>query len=232
MSDAIRSPIDNRPQAESPKRTWLGDIAQVDPKLAYTLLQSGRVGQSGGLTPGGYVDTGGWEIINLKASFPEDAPPGTVALAQLSGIVEADLWVRRVTYTVRRPEAFAGNIFKSQADYYNSLNPNIDFTLIIKSYNRYVVSPEPTPLENISTVFEAVAPAGLVLRTASSMSATFTNMRSFDGEGADINAVISFHATRLPTGIYGAADAEMAAALLREMGYLPSCATGVDGQND
>jgi hypothetical protein len=211
-----------------PKATWLGDIAAHDPRLAYTLLKSGQVSGAGsrlgdGMTPGGYVDTGGWEIINLKATWNAPDPNQNIE-AKLDGIAETDLWVRRVTYTVRRPDAFLNNIMKAQSDYYNSLNPNIDITqLTIKSYNRYVISPTNTPLENISTVFEAVAPAGLVLRTVATILATFTNLRAFTEipPGSNLNAVISFHATRLPTGFYGSVDPAVALALLTEMGYFP-----------
>jgi hypothetical protein len=220
-----------------PKATWLGDIAAHDPRLAYTLLKSGQVSGAGsrlgdGMTPGGYVDTGGWEIINLKATWNAPDPNQNIE-AKLDGIAETDLWVRRVTYTVRRPDAFLNNIMKAQSDYYNSLNPNIDITqLTIKSYNRYVISPTNTPLENISTVFEAVAPAGLVLRTVATILATFTNLRAFTEipPGSNLNAVISFHATRLPTGFYGSVDPAVALALLTEMGYLPGGAPSVEGE--
>jgi hypothetical protein len=211
-----------------PKATWLGDIAAHDPRLAYTLLKSGQVsgGSSylgGGMTPGGYVDTGGWEILNLRA-FWSDPAPLQVVQGKLLGIVETDLWVRRVTYTVRRPDAFLNNILKAQSDYYNSLNPNIDINeLLINSYNRYVISPSDTPLENISTVFEAVAPAGLVLRSTTNVVSSFTNRRAFTEipAGSYLDAVISFHATRLPSGFYGSVDPAAAIALLAEMGYLP-----------
>lgn len=217
-----KNPIDTSPvKASTPKAIWLGDIAQHDPKLAYTLLRSGQ------LTAGGYVDTGGWEIINLKGTFTSPAADQTVK-GQLFGTVEADLWVRRVTYTVRRPFAFAGNIFKAQSDYFNKLNPNIDFTLLINSYNRYVISPEQTPLENIETVFEAVAPAGLVLRCSANIVATFTNTRPLIPTSGTpsvgeipTEAIISLHATRLPTNVYGSCNQDMAIAMLQEMGYLP-----------
>lgn len=216
----IKNPNDPTASQTRPQKTWLGDIAQVDPRLAYVLVKSGQ------LAPGGYVDTGGWEIINLKGVF-ESSEANQSVKGQLFGIVEADLWVRRVTYTVRRPLAFAGNIFKAQSDYFNKLNPNIDFTLLINSYNRYVISPQETPLENIETVFEAVAPAGLILRSAANIVATFSNTRALttgkDGE-VPTEAIISLHATRLPTGMYGSCDHDMSVALLREMGYLPDAA--------
>lgn len=197
---------------------FLGQIAAYDPRLAYTLLQV-----PGLIRAGGFIDTGGWEIINLVGRF-ESGAANTQVQAKLQGIVEADLWVRRVTYTVRRPRAFAGNIFKAQSDYFNKLNPNIDFTLIVNSYCRYFISPEPTPLENIETVFECVCPAGLVLRCAASMVATFTIRRDLAPDEIPTEAIISLHCTRLPRDIYGACGSESILAALADVysGY-PGC---------
>jgi hypothetical protein len=197
-------------------RPWLGDIALHDPQLAWTLLQSGRCA-------GGYVDTGGWEIFNLVGTFVDGTANETVQ-GVIQGLVEADLWVRLVTHTVRRPNAFAGNILKAQSDYYNSLNPNINFTLTINSYCRYLISPQQTPLENIGIGFECACPAGLVLRCSASIQSTFTLLRTVDADNQEIpmDAVITLHATRLPLGLYGQCGREQALALLTELGYFES----------
>lgn len=171
---------------DRPTRMTLGEIAFADPKLAYTLMNAGKI------SLGGYVDTGGWEIVNVGATFGtknfdylvppfETIPPGTIIKGQLFGTVEADIWVRKVTYTVRRPLAYGGNIFKSQSDYYNSQNPNIDFQLTINSYSRYVISSDFMPLENISMAFDAAAPAGLVLRFSSNVQTQLINRRPLYG---------------------------------------------------
>lgn len=171
---------------DRPTRMTLGEIAFADPKLAYTLMNAGKI------SLGGYVDTGGWEIVNVGATFgvknfdytsPPEAtiPPGTIIKGQLFGTVEADIWVRKVTYTVRRPLAYGGNIFKSQSDYYNAQNPNIDFQLTINSYSRYVISSDFMPLENISMAFDAAAPAGVVLRFSSNIQTQLINRRPLYG---------------------------------------------------
>lgn len=204
--------IQNKPGSLSVKRpTWLGEIACHDPRLAYTLLKAQDV------NAGGYVDTGGWEIINLKGEFTSLAAEQEVS-GQMNGIVEADLWVRRVTYTVRRPNAFAGNIFKAQSDYYNRLNPNIDFTLLVNSYCRYLIAPEQTPLENIETVFECVCPAGMILRCSANIKATFVNLRALSETENPTQAIISLHCTRLPRDVYGSCQGEMAIEYLRQKG--------------
>jgi len=203
---------------------WLGDVACYDAKLAYTALQ-------GGLAEGGYVtDTSGWEVLTLKATWggpanTADIPSNTGVKGQLEppGIVEADLWVRKVTYTVRRPVAFPlGGALRAQSDFFNMLNPNIDATLQINSFCRYFISPAPTPLELIPEAFSYVSPAGLVLRCSASIEANFANTRTFlalAGE-TEVNASITFHCLRLPAGVYGGCDEQQARAALRELGYL------------
>lgn len=192
---------------------WLGEIAPIDPRLAYTLLRvPGLVGPNGCLN-----EAGGWEIINLVGRF-ESGAAGTTVEAKLQNFLNTDLWIRRVTYTVRRPNAFSGNILKAQSDYFNKLNPNIDFTLLIDSYCRILVSPGPTPLENIETVFECICPAGIVLRCSAGLLATFTLNRNLAPDEIPTEAIISLHGTVLPNGIYGACDNAFAIAALREWG--------------
>jgi len=195
------------------KPQWLGDVAACDARLAYTLLQSG-------MAPGGYVDTGGWELINLVGRWESGTANQTVQGEQL-GIIEADLWIRRVKYTVRRPLAFPGSIFKSQADYFNMLNPNIDFTFIVNSFCRYVISPKPTPLENIREVFEASAPAGMVLRCSADVLVEYTNNRALAADEIPTEAIITLSGTRLPPGIYGGCTEVQAREVLKELGLLP-----------
>lgn len=191
----------------------LGEVAARDPRLAYTLLQ-------GGCSAGGYVDTGGWEILNLIGEFTAGTANDTVN-GRINGIVEADLWVRDVTYTVRRPEAFAGSIFKGQSDYYNSLSPNIDFTLLVKSWCKYVISPQNTPLENIRQRFFTNEPAGMVLRMSSQIQATYTCNRALADDEIPTQAIISLHCLRLPMDVYGSCSREQAVAVLQSLEVLP-----------
>jgi hypothetical protein len=189
---------------------WLGDVAACDAKLAWTLREMGRA-------PGGYIDTGGWELIPISASWTA----GTVNTTQdgsTQGIVEAELWVREVTYTVRRPEAFSGNVLKSLSDVMNSLQPNIDFTLNIKSYCNYLIATQPVPLETIRSVFSTCCPAGLVLRCGSQIEATFTNRRAFSDAELPVDVAVVLHAIRLPRDMYGLCTDQQAQALLQELG--------------
>lgn len=204
--------IDEFPQAGKP--LWLGTIGMLDPNLAVTLLQCGKV------APDGYVDAGGWEMINLVGRWTSTAADQNVK-GQINGMVTSDMWIRKVMYTVRRPNAFAGNVFKAQSDYYNAKNPNIDFQLTINSYCRYLISPEFSPLENIEMAFECVCPVGLVLRCSANINAYFINLREFATDENPTEAIITMHGTRLPMEYYGQCNAEQSRALLRELKYLP-----------
>jgi hypothetical protein len=129
------------------------------------------------------------------------------------------MWVRSVTYTVKRPNAFAGNIFKAQSDYFNSLNPNIDFQLTIKSYCQYVIAPDFTPLENIEQVFECVCPAGFVLGCSTNILAEFVNTRDFANDEIPTIVAVTLHAMRLPT-LWGQCGFDDAVAALKEFGLI------------
>jgi hypothetical protein len=196
-----------------PSAIGLGEVARCDPQLAHALIRPDLLGW-------GEPSCGwGWEIINLTGRFVDTTADQPNVIGQLNGIVEADLWVRKVTYTVRRPNAFPGNIFKAQSDYFNSQNPNIDFTLTVKSYCRYVISDTFTPLENIEQTFECVCPVGFVLGCSSQMTAQFINRRALAVDENPTEAIISFHAIRLPTR-YDSCSIEKAVQALQEQGIL------------
>lgn len=192
---------------------FLGMVAAVDPQLANAIIRPDLIGW-------GEPSCGwGWEILNVSARFTDGAANQNVPFQLAEGIVETDLWVRRVTYTVQRPRAFEGNIFKAQSDYFNRLNPNINFTLTVKSYCRYVISPTETPLENIEQQFECVCPIGFVLGCSSQFSGFMTNLRAFAGDEVPTIATITFHTVRLPTR-YDSCGVNEAIARLQKFGVL------------
>src|SRR5262245_58586206 len=182
---------------------YLGEIAMQDWRLAGALLAAAKAGAGYRLQNGMLLDTigaRGWQIINVKATFSSTAADKTVE-GQTLGIVETELWVRRVTYTVRRPRYAQGSIWKAQSDYFNKLNPNIDVNpFIIHSFCNYIIADSATPLENIEAVFECVCPAGLVLGCSANIEAFFTILRELQSDEVPTDVVISLHGTRLPGG--------------------------------
>lgn len=204
----------------------LSEIASFDPKLAFTLANAGQI------PTGTYLDAGGWQIVNISATFgaadaAANIPAETTVKGQLTGTMQNDLWIRKVTYTVRRPNAYAGNIFKAQSDYFNAQNPNIDFQLEVDSYKRYVISSAYTPVEDVRIAFDESAPAGLVLGPQSSVQSLFINRRVFFGSQLPGNfgvgenptqVIITMHGTRLPSDVYSSVSIEEATEYLRARG--------------
>lgn len=194
---------------------WIQDTAYFDPRLAWLLMSCGR---------GNCIAPSGWEILNLPGRW-DDGAANTSVPAHLSDRLDTDVWVRWVTYTVRRPNYLPGNVFKAQSDYFNMKNPNIAFEMQIKSYCNYFIAQDPTPLENIPMSFDCVCPAGLVLKCNSQIRVTYTNLREFTGEEIPTEAVISLHGVTLPPNLYTSCDVPTAIANLQNRGILPESYT-------
>ncbi len=197
----------------------LGEIARYDKNLAYVLHQMGTVGEPDQMMAPGVALTGGWEMLDVAATWTTQAANQSV-VGQVSGIVETDLWVKEVVYTVQRPNAFAGNILKSLSDEMNKLNPNINLQLVINSYCRYLISVDYTPLENVITKFSCVCPQGIVLSCGATIQANFTNLRALAADEIPTIATITMHAIRLPRGLYSACGYAQVVQYLRSAGLL------------
>lgn len=194
---------------------WIRDTAYFDPRLAWLLLSCGR---------GNCIAPSGWEILNLLGRW-DDGAANTPVQAHLSDRLDTDVWVRRVTYTVRRPNFAVGSLWKAQSDYYNMKNPNIAFEMQIKSFCNYFIAQDPTPLENIPIDFECVCPAGLVLKCNSQIRVTYTNLVTFTDDEVPTEAIISLHGVTLPPNLYSSCDVPTAIANLQDRGILPDSYT-------
>jgi hypothetical protein len=196
-------------------RAWLGQLAMYDKKLAY--LMGCNYFQSGNPLSGM-----SWEIRNISGTFTA-LTANQIVNASIPVGVETDLWIQKITYTVQRPNAFAGSIFKAQSDEFNKLNPDIDFELIIRSIIPYVISTDFTPLENIPNVFECVCPAGLILTCAANVQARFQNIRTLAADENPTIVTISLHGRRLPLGAYSSCSNQMANNFLVQNGICENC---------
>lgn len=191
-----------------PGNLTLGQVALADPRLAAALvpLHQGGAGDGDLAGHGGPLDLLNsqmdgcpafvWRPVNICGTFTSTEPK--TIQAQIAGVLTKDLWIRKVTYTVRRPLAFAGSIFKAQSDHFNKLNPNVDWTLTVRSFFDYVISPDPTPLENIEMVFECVCPIGFVIGCATTIDAWFTLRRALASDEVPYEVCITLHAVTLP----------------------------------
>jgi hypothetical protein len=197
----------------------IGEIAQYDPRLAATLLYGGAFAPKGVILGGVASAVGGWEILNLRATFTSGTANQTLPVT-LPDVAEVDMWVRDIRATVRRPNYFSGNPLRDIANTAYAKNPDIDFTLEIKTWCNFAISLDPTPLGNIEETFECVCPVGLVLTCGSSIIGSFTNTRALvDPDEIPTEAIISLHVTRLPrNNCYAQMDIATALAVLKNKG--------------
>lgn len=178
-------------------------VSQHDPRLGYCMIAGGM----------------GWEAINIVGLF--ESTDANQAVSGQVGCIPSDLWVQEVRTTVRRPNAFPGSVLKAQADYYNSLNSNIDVTLEIDSFVNYVISSDPTPLENLAIQFDCKCPPFFILGCTAEISATFTNRRALASDEVPTEAVITLHGISLPKAYRRTSPAE-AVRELQGLGILPA----------
>jgi hypothetical protein len=197
----------------------LGRIACQDPRLAYALatpiVRPDLIG-------GNLAQCGQWglEIIPVTVTW-EAGTADQFLRGRQNGIVETDLWIRYIYTTVERPNAFAGSLFKSQSDYFNAQQPNVDVTLDIKSYCRYQIAISPFPLQLLSGAFECACPIGLVLGCAAQIEATFQNRRALAADEVPMRATVALWGIRLPTR-YDSCNVDFAVKALIEAGILPA----------
>lgn len=182
----------------------LEQIALFDPRLVVA-LHGGLV--DGKLRDQATVSPTVWEIVNVRG--PLESKRCEVRMNASPG---RDLWVRRVLYVVRRVNSMFGRV--SDGSIFDQ-NDEIDFTLAINSYAGYKMAPTPTPLRNVSEIFECICPAGFVLRRDAEIEATFSRQ----DDGPFVEPVISMHGMLLPVP-YDSCTVEQAIVALRAAGIL------------
>lgn len=207
--------MQKKPVTSKGRILHLGEVIQQDVRLAAALVQLGHIDERSGSV---WVN-GGWEVLNVVGTWTDVAANQAIE-GDSGGALCDDLWIRGIKYTVQRPNAFAGSILKAQSDYYNSLGPNINLQLIINtSPCNYLISPDFTPLENLTERFECDCPAGMVLSCRASIQANFTNIRPLAADENPTIATVTLSALRLPPGLYASCDHTQAVQMLKAKGY-------------
>lgn len=205
-----------RAEVGPPRRYTLGEVAAHDVNLAAALVETGRVGCDSSKANFGQVDMRGWTFINLIARWESGTADAQIEARLVEDICQ-DLWVCSTRYTVRRPNFAAGSLWKAQSDFFNMMNPGIDFTLVTKA-NCYdlAITPDPTPLENIREVFGESCPFGMVLTCGASFDSWFTYTRSLTEAGVlPMEAIVTFSGIRLKNGVYRGCSRDRAAEIVQ-----------------
>lgn len=221
--------------SSEPRKSFsIADIAQADPQLCVAML--GGCGPEGLLyaenadSGWGKLSSGWrWQIVRIRGCFDSGAACQTIP-AQFQNMCDSDLLIYQATYIIERPNWAPGSLWQGQGNWFNSLNPHIDFTLLVR--NRCYIAAEPTPIALLPVVFTCQCPVGFVLGCGICVEATFTNKRPLlcnDPLSTDpccpgevpTEVIIALHTIQLPCR-YEACSMDRARHALSKAGLLPS----------
>lgn len=165
-----------------PKSYSLQDLALVDPIAAYGILRGNpRVPIS----------------MNARATFTSAAVPQQPIESGLDTTITTRTWIDQITYTVRQPNVFAGNIFKPQYDVALKQATGVEVQLMVLAGPRYVESVAYTPLENLAQSFTQRWAAGWPLKKLQTVQASFNLVQAppfTNPNAAPYNVILTLNA--------------------------------------
>lgn len=173
-------------------KTFLGEIAATDPRAACVLARGNTVIQE----------------YRMTIEFSASLVAGQVNSVYLNEPMGDDFFVTDVRSTVNRPLAFAGSIFKGQADVFNSQNSNIDVKLTVQGGlpgAGYVIQDAFTPLELVAP--PATSPTSpilcnFMLGTTQTIKGEFVWNRAMADDENPTRVTIVFKGWRLGCTMY------------------------------
>lgn len=125
--------------------TWLADLAFWNPRAALGIIMGiPRIPIA----------------MNARTRFDCAAPDAAPNVGALDTIITQETWIEQVKFTITQPKSFQGNVLKPQHDYYFQFTSGVDVQAEINSGPRYVLSIEPTPIQNFANVLGCCWPAG------------------------------------------------------------------------
>jgi len=191
-------------------RGMVGEIAQVNPRLAYWLLAADAQ------TP---------QVYSIRYVFASGAAD-TPGQAYLDQSISDDFWVHELIYQVRRPNAFAGSMWKAEIDVAYALNPYVDVTLNIQGgYARceWMLNGVRTPIENIARPASSgqassklAWPFGWVMTFTQTVRGDFLLARALGPDEGTLEVILSFHGLRLGCQNWGGVTIEQARRWLHD----------------
>lgn len=126
------------------------------------------------------------EIIEVVGRFEESTSEQVVVARPCDGGTSG-LWVRRMTWTLRRQES-------GDALPWAPHRQPIDVRVSVGGEQKYIISPEWTPIENLLESFELVAPWGLTIGPNATLEFSFRNRSEL--VCLPIEVTIALHAAR------------------------------------
>lgn len=155
----------------------LQGIACGAPRLAYWLCRAERI----------------WTMYQLVATWvtgAQNQPPISTSLPKPIG---CDFYVRDMAFTIRRPNAFKGSVFKAQSDAENMFDSGINVRLTVDGCPKYTITDDAMPIELVArpaTLADSCC-ISFPLTATQVLRAIFTLSRNLDpGQANPCSAVV------------------------------------------
>lgn len=182
-------------------------LARTNPRAAYFLAKNGWVPQR----------------YRIRLSFTSGAADVNYP-AYLDEPMGEDFFVSDIRSTVRRPNAFAGSVFKAQSDLANAANSGIDVILRTQGGTpgaQFVINGSFMPLELIAPPIGGATSSPLVcdwvLPHMQTIKAEFILTRTLASDEIPTEVTIAFSGSRLGCSMFNGMSIEAARAALNEL---------------
>jgi len=114
-------------------------------------------------------------LLSCRATFsdPSITTLPTVSLENGKTRLTQVSIVDRLVFQIDQPNAFDGNVFKPQSDFYFGLQSGIEATLNVDGAPRYAVAPFQTPIRTLAAMVAEAWPHGWVLGHTQTINMAF-----------------------------------------------------------
>ncbi len=181
-------------------------IAMINPRLAYMLVRGHQ------LVPRAYNIVGTFQAVT----------DGQTIQGALQERMYQDAWIREFRYTIKRKDFINGNAYKGQSDYFNMKMPYINVDFRIHGEDKYQLTNEFTPLENVCNDASIFGNAWVITRDQN-LQVQFTNTRTFAGTEVPYEVTLTMLVYELSGCNFRAVDYTEALCKLRQLGVCPEC---------
>ncbi len=203
-------------------KNFIAQIAVTDPRSACLLARGNAVLQS----------------YRIQVEFNDTITQGTLASAFLDAPLGEDFFVTDVRSTINRPLAFAGSIFKAQADVNNAMNPGLDVKLTVQGGNpgaAYVINQNFTPIELIAPPIASSTASPILcnftLTASQTVKGEFSWRRVLATDENPTIVTIIFKGWTFGCSMYAGLNIMQAREMLKkEFGILCACWTPLRGR--
>ena len=185
-------------------------VAMINPRLAYMLVRGHQ------LTPKSY---------SLGVSFPAHNE-GQKLTASFQERLFQDAWIRDFRYTIRRKNAFTGNIGKWESDFYCVKQPYLNVYVRIDGEDKYEITNNYQPIETLCNDANVFGNAWVITRDQNLIVDFVLTRTLIDNIGNsevpyDVTMVINTY--QLSGCNFRAVDYTESLCALRQLGVCPNC---------